>query len=265
MSGHPPSSPARILVVDDEEGVRAGLCWSLRLSGYQVDEASSGPQALASLLQNTFDLILLDIRMPSMDGVELMARVRQQQPDLAIVVLTGHATVDSAVAAVKAGASDYLLKPVSIQDLQAAVSKALQARADLLRRQQVVDLVSRAASVLKPVEPPPAEASATVLEAGGITLDVARRLARVAGEAPRAVELTEAETAILQELMRYPDQVRTCRRLVYAAWGYDLSEAQAAGTVRTHIFRLRRKLEIDASSPQLIKTVRGGGYFLSRP
>lgn len=265
-----PTEPqARILVVDDEDRVREGLCWSLRVTGYQVDEASSGLQALGLLHRSAFDLMLLDMNMPAMDGVEVMERARRVQPDLAIIVLTGHATLDSAIAAVKWGASDYLLKPVGIQSLQAAVGKALIERADLLRQKQVMALMGQVTAVLHPtgasaVEPAPPVESVSVLRVGSLALDLGRRIASVDGPDSRSAELTEAEAAILQELMRRPEQVRTCRQLVYSAWGYDVSEAEAAGAVRSHLFRLRKKIEIDSQNPQFIKTVRGGGYFLAK-
>ncbi len=264
-----PTANAHILVVDDEDSVREGLCWSLRLSGYQVDEAVAGAQALAILRsaqdgRGVFDLMLVDMNMPGMGGVQVMEQARRRQPDLAIIVLTGHATLDSAIAAVKAGASDYLLKPVSISTLQAAVSRALAARAESLRQQRVVALMNQVADVLRPAAeaPPTAGEPAQMLRVGALTLDVEKRVATVDDSPPRSPELTEAEAAILQELMRHPDQVRTCRQLVWATWGYDASEAEAAGTVRSHIFRLRKKIEVDPAHPEFVKTVRGGGYFL---
>lgn len=265
-SAHP---QARILVVDDEDRVREGLCWSLRVAGYQVDEAAAGVQALALLGRGAFDLLLLDMNMPAMDGVEVMERARRVQNDLAIIVLTGHATLDSAIAAVKWGAGDYLLKPVGIQALQAAVSKALAERAELQRQQQVMALMNQVAAVLqpadaRPVDPAGAQDASSLLRVGALALNVAKRTVTIDAPEPRTAELTEAEATILQELMRHPDQVRTCRQLVYAAWGYDMSEAEAAGTVRSHLFRLRKKIELDSANPQYIKTVRGGGYFLTK-
>lgn len=260
---------AHILVVDDEDSVREGLCWSLRLSGYRVDEAAAGAQALAMLTNishDVFDLMLLDMNMPAMGGVEVMEQVRRRQPDLAIIVLTGHATLDSAIAAVKTGASDYLLKPVSIPTLQAAVSRALNARAERLRQQRVVELMSEVADVLHPQETMRAveEPASQLLRLGALSLDVDKRLVVVNGPAPVTAELTEAETAILQDLIRHADQVRSCRQLVRSAWGYDTTEIEAAGMVRSHIFRLRKKLEADPANPKYVKTVRGGGYFLAR-
>ena len=266
----PPSThpEARILVVDDEDRVREGLCWSLRVSGYTVDEALSGAQALALLGRGAFDLMLLDMNMPAMDGVEVMERARRVQPDLAIIVLTGHATLDSAIAAVKWGAGDYLLKPVGVQGLQAAVGRVLAERADLLRQRRVVALMSQVAEVLRPEEhatiAPAASEPDDLLRVGALTLDMAKRIASIDGPQPHTAELTEAESVILADLMRHPDQVRTCRQLVHAAWGYDMSEAEAAGTVRSHLFRLRKKIELDSGNPQFVKTVRGGGYFLAK-
>lgn len=267
-----PAANAHILVVDDEDSVRDGLCWSLQLSGYQVEEAAAGPQALAILSGTTkhhcgvFDVMLLDMNMPGMGGVEVMEQAKLRQPDLAIIILTGHATLESAIAAVKAGASDYLLKPVSIPTLLAAVNRALIARAESVRQQRLVELMNQAADMLRPpaVAPPAGGEPATGLRCGTLTLSLEKRLISVDGARPGAAELTEAEAAILQELMRHPDQVRTCRQLVKAAWGYDTSEVEAAGMVRSHVFRLRKKIEVDPASPRFVKTVRGGGYFLAK-
>lgn len=257
-------STARILVVDDEDRVREGLGWSLGMTGYQVESASSGPAALALLARGGFDLLLLDIAMPGMDGVEVMERARHLQPDLAVIVLTGHARLDSAIAAVKWGASDYLLKPVSIQNLQAAVGQALAARTEDLQRQQAVNLINQAAALLHPpVETVDRGEETPHLCAGDIALDVSKRLVEIRGEPLRRMELTEAETALLQELMRHPGQVRTCRQLVQAIWGYDVSEVEAAALVRSHIFRLRKKLDSDGDEQRIV-TVRGGGYFLAQ-
>ena len=255
-------STAHILVVDDEDRVREGLVWSLCMTGYQVESAASGFQALALLAKGGFDLLLLDIAMPGMDGVEVMEQARRLQPDLAVIVLTGHARLDSAIAAVKWGASDYLLKPVSIQNLQAAVGQALAARTEDLHRQRAVELINQAAALLHPpVKAADGGEEMPHLRAGDLALDVSKRLVEIGGEPLRRMELTEAETAILQELMRHPGQVRTCRQLVQAVWGYDVSEMEAAGLVRSHIFRLRKKLASDGDD-QRIATVRGGGYFL---
>ncbi|HEC35279.1 MAG TPA: response regulator, partial [Anaerolineae bacterium] len=118
------TAQARVLVVDDERRLRSALVSSLSLLGYQVDQAASGQQALEMLRQRSYDLMLLDIRMPGMDGIEVMHRVRQVCPGLVIIVLTGHASLESAITAVKCDAADYLLKPIGLSALADAVANA---------------------------------------------------------------------------------------------------------------------------------------------
>ncbi len=130
----PPVPGALVLVVDDEPNVCSALTRSLTLSGYRADAASSGHQALGLLQRTPYDLMLLDLRMPGMDGVEVMQRAREVRPDLLIIVLTGHATLESAITAVESHATDYLLKPVSLHDVATAVATALLQRAKVLRR-----------------------------------------------------------------------------------------------------------------------------------
>jgi DNA-binding response OmpR family regulator len=260
---------ARLLVVDDEVNLRAGLRDLLSLMGYQVDEAASGHKALELLESRLYDLMVLDIRMPGMDGVEVMHRARQMHPDLSIIVLTAHASLESAIAAVKSDAADYMLKPFNVEDLAATISQALQERAERLRRKQLLNLIGTALDTLgqpegsaapPPVPPTPPE---RFLHVGPLTLDRQKRLAMMQGEPPRTVELTEGEAAILAVLMEHPNRVLSCSELVYAAMGYDVDEREAQNQVRLYIFRLRHKIETDPGQPRLIRTLRGRGYFFS--
>jgi DNA-binding response OmpR family regulator len=268
----PADRPAHLLVVDDEAHIREGLKWALTLAGYYVKEADSGNAALELLAAEPFDLIILDMAMPGLDGVETMRRARQICPDLLIVILTGHATLESAIAAVKADATDYLLKPASIHDVQKVVANALHGRAGRLRQRQLVELIGQAVDEIRQQEPaqqPPVakpasretEAPRTLWQAGSLTLDCSRRVAVVAGDPPRTVELSAGEEGVLRCLLQHPGQVRSCRQIVYAGWGYDLSEPEAASMVRSYIHRLRLKLEQDPNEPCRIRTVRGGGYY----
>ena len=152
MTPPSPTPPARLLVVDDEAHIRNGLGWSLRLNGYDVEEAASGSEALARLYHGVYDLMILDMNMPGLDGIEVMQRAHQHAPTLAIVVLTGHATLESAIAAVKAAAADYLLKPVSMHDLAAVVARALAARAEQRQQRHVMDLMSQVVDALRKPE-----------------------------------------------------------------------------------------------------------------
>jgi DNA-binding response OmpR family regulator len=271
--------PARLLIVDDEHNLRIALGDLLRLHGYQVDEAASGTEALARLERASYDLMLLDMVMPGMHGIEVMKRARQLQPDLSIIVLTANATVDSAIAAVKSDVTDYMLKPCSPNDLYAAVARALQERARQQRRQRMLELVGEAMNILRDgdeSEPAvatssPAATSSTVvagpvnddqLRVGPLTLDRAKRLVTLEADPAHPVELTEGEVSVLETLMRQPDQVLSVKQLANSALGYQgLDKWTVESVVRSCVFRLRQKIQPSTDSPQLICTVRGRGYF----
>jgi DNA-binding response OmpR family regulator len=276
---------ARLLIVDDEARLRTALRELLKLRGYHVGEAGSGPEALELLRHTSYDLMVLDMNMPKMDGVEAMRRARQVQPDLLIVVLTAHASLDSAIAAVRASAADYLLKPFEIEDLDAVISKALQERAQQMQRQKLLNVIGSALDELResaeapqppeavPLELAPPEAlelsPKRVLHCAPLILDLQKRTVLVEEDPPRTVELTESEASMLATLMQHPDQVLPYVQLAQAAVnsesddGYALDEWDAKSIVRPCIHRLRRKIETAPEQPSLICTVRGRGYFYS--
>jgi DNA-binding response OmpR family regulator len=237
----------RILFIDDDVQVRRTLARLLGLLGYHVDEASSGLQALQLLECGSYDVAVLDIRMPGMDGVEVMHRARQICPDMAIIFLTGHATVESAVEAVRSHAVDYLLKPVSNRELAAAVARALQQRP-------------------KSEQPQVPATSEQFMEVGIVTLDRKRQMAIVAGGDDVdgfSVKLTGSETALLACLMQRPGSAISCRELAWDALDYDVSDEEASAIIRPHISRLRKKIESDPNQPRLILTIRGKCYLFS--
>lgn len=239
---------ARVLVVDDEAGIRSTLGRFLGLLGYHVDQAANGDQALQMLRRSRYDVAVLDIRMPGMDGVELMHRAREIVPALAVVLLTGHATVDSAIAALKARATDYLRKPVALDDIASAVARALEAG--------------------RPGTRPKASASSDrFLRVGPVTVDQQEHVAIVHSEdatGDRSAKLTPSETALLTKLMEYGGRPISCRRLARLALGYDdVLGFEAQTIVSPHICRLRSKIRQGPSSPPMIRTVRGRGYVFS--
>jgi len=266
----PPISGARMLIVDDEPEVRSTLVRSLGLLGYQADEAGSGHQALEMLEGTPYAVMVLDMRMPGMDGVQVMQRARQIHPDLIIIVLTAHAELDSAIAAVKSGAVDYLRKPASAYGIAAAAAQALRRRAESLHHQHLLQVMSQAMDELRGVkaskQPLLTHNLERFLRAGPITLDLEKRLAFVAGSGGAGgsnVELTASEATLLAYMMQRPDTVLSCHELAQNALGYDVSGEEARSIVRPHIFRLRRKLETDPQEPRLIRTVQGRGYLFT--
>jgi DNA-binding response OmpR family regulator len=244
----------RVLVVDDEIYVRMALRYSLVMRGYEADDAASGPQALEMLSQRRYDLMVVDIRMPGMDGVEVMRRAREACPDLQIIVLTGYASLDSAIAAVRCHAADYLIKPASLHQVADAVARALRQRPG--------------ARALAPIAPErEAEEEVTVLQVGPVILDRSLRTVTVEREGSRELRarLSPTETAILFSLMRRAGEVVDCQTLVREALGYEASLAEARELIRPHICRLRRKVERDSRSPRWIHTMTGQGYLFATP
>lgn len=240
------TNPARVLVVDDEAPVRVALTRYLNLLGYRAAAATSGYQAMEMLECTPYDAMVLDIRMPGMDGIEVLQQARQRYPDLCIILLTGYASLESAIAAVRSHADDYLLKPASARGIIRSITRALGERAQ--------------------ESPSSFMTSDRFLRAGLLTLDRERHRVAVVGsgdEGNVTVQLTNSQSALLEHLMQHPDTVLSCRELAQEALGYDVSEDEAQKIVRPHICRLRQKIEPDPGWPRLIRTVPGEGYRLA--
>jgi DNA-binding response OmpR family regulator len=240
-----PILPARILVVDDEAMPRMTITRALNLLGYKADEAASGAEALSKLAARFYDLMLLDLRMPGMDGVEVMRQANKLCSDTLVIILTAHATLESAIVAVRLGAADYLLKPYSLRDTEAAIARALE------KHRHAREAPSA------PVE--------RFFQCGPVTLDIEKRLAIVSRPDGRVLqaELTGNEAALLMYLMQSPGAIYSCRDLARIPLGYEVSEREAEDIVRPHISRLRNKVETDPAHPALIRTIRGRGYLFA--
>jgi DNA-binding response OmpR family regulator len=265
-----PIPRARVLVVDDEAHVRSALVRSLSLKGYRVNGAVSGYQALEMLGRTPYNVMVLDMRMPGMDGIEVMQRACQMCPDLAIVVLTGHATLETAISAVKSHAADYLLKPASVHDVATAVARALQRRADKRHRHHLLQVMGQALDELSRIEASgetsPTPTPERFLRAGPVTLDREKRLVFVArgdDAGGSNAELTVSQALLLDYLMQHSNTILSCRELARFALGFDVGEQAAQSIVRPHISRLRKKIEPDPAHPRLIRTVSGKGYLFA--
>src|SRR5512144_3072189 len=149
-----------ILVVDDELAMREGLREILELEGFQVSLADSGEAALDVLEQAPIDLMLLDLKMKGMDGLETIEAAKRLSPETVIVMLTAHGTLESAIGALRYGAFDYLLKPAAVGDIVASVQRGLAHRAQMMRQRDLVGLMQRAITELQPAPSTPASKSA---------------------------------------------------------------------------------------------------------
>ncbi len=256
-----------ILVVDDEANIRAPLVRLFRLHGYQAEGVESGLAALAALEREACDLMVVDLNLPGMDGIEVIRLARKLAPDLQVIVLTGHATLDSAIAALKLNAVDYIQKPASLEAIATVVRRSLQARADEMQRRLLLQMIGNAVDVLRkqevPSEPATAEPAPGEARQPHLTLDSDRRRLVLPDDPERVVELTDGELAVLEALMDRPEQILACREIVRLAWDYEVEEWEAQSIVRPHIFRLRHKMEADPDRPRWIKTVRGRGYLFT--
>lgn len=218
----------RILVVDDEANARSALAELLREEGYAVETAADGFKALPKLEEFGPDLLLTDLKMPGMDGMELMKRAWESDPERVVVVMTAYGSVDTAVAAMRQGAADYLTKPVDLDEVTARV-RAVTRRAQLAQ-----------------------SGGASVLTHGALKLQPARRSATWKG---KVVPLTNREFWLLETLVRKKGQILSRERLEEALYGWG--DEVDSNAVEVYIHHLRRKFD-----PALIKTVRGLGYHL---
>jgi DNA-binding response OmpR family regulator len=258
----------RLLVVDDEKAMRVSLSEMFGLRGAHVTTAADGREAVELLNQHDFDLMLLDLKMPGMSGIQVLEVAQKVRPATVVILLTAHATLDSAISAMRRGAYDYLLKPCEPRALIAGVERGLARRAEFMRRQNLVGLMEQTVSALKVDHPAGSTARATpappaadgFLRAGTLTIDLKKRQTFVGDQ---ALTLSPAEYTVLSYFMRNPDRAISCAELVRECLGYEATEHEARPVIRVHVHRLRQKIEADANSPTKLVTVRAAGYMLA--
>jgi two-component system KDP operon response regulator KdpE len=221
----------RVLIADDEPAMRRGICTSLAARGYLVDEARNGEEALLAVRDRPADLVLLDMNMPGMGGIEACRRIRSGYPAVGIVMVTVRDTEDDTVAALEAGADDYVTKPFRVRELLARI-------AALVRR-------SRADPPLGP----------EVLRAGKLELDIVHRVLHKAGE---EIRLSPIEFSLLRYLMENQDVPIDHSKLLRNIWGPEYGHELEY--LRTYIRLLRRKVEDDPARPEYILTEPWLGY-----
>ncbi len=223
-------SPLRILIVDDEPPIRRFLRTALAAQDYRVEEAGDGETALDFLKRNVVDLIILDLGLPGLDGLDVVRRVRSQGSSTPIIILSSRDDEKGKVAALDLGADDYVSKPFGVEELSARIRAAMRHRL-----QQ--------------------EGEKPLFHSGDLAMDLVRRIVKVRGE---EVKLTPREYDLLRVLVSHAGKVLTHKFILKEVWGGE-SDVQY---LRIYIRTLRQKLEADPDQPSLILTEQGVGYRL---
>jgi DNA-binding response OmpR family regulator len=224
-----------LLVVEDDSAIRRGLVDALRYGGYQVHEAVDGREGLDMALPGGFDLILLDILMPRMDGLQVLEHLRRAHPSLPVIFLTARGQENDRVRGLKCGADDYVVKPFSVSELLARVEAVLRRSAE------------RPSGIAK-------------LGISGRTIDFERR--EITHADGRRESLSERESGVLAYLAANRGRAVSREELLQRVWGFD-PRGVATRTVDMTVARLRVQLRDDPDDPKVIQTVRGKGYMLA--
>jgi two-component system OmpR family response regulator len=281
------ATQARILIVDDEAGIRFSLEETLARDGYQVATAENGEAALACVAAQPTDLVLIDLRLPGMSGMEVLAALRQQSPDTVVIVLTAHASLETAVEALRQGAHDYLFKPCKTVELRESVRRGLLSRRQKLQQRELLQQLEQHLSsslqnlratlteppaaadaprpvvgeVAAPADAGPAEEGGRFLQQGELIVDLTRHVITLAGQ---LLELSPTEFNLLAYLASEAPRVVSPQELVREVQGYQSETWEASETVRYHVYRLRQKIKEATRHADIIRTVRGVGYTISK-
>lgn len=273
---------AFVLVVDDEGANRYSVSKTLQRVGYVVSDASSGEEALDKISEQEYDVVLTDIRMEGIDGVELLRRIKDNSPDAIVILMTGYASLGTAVEALRLGAHDYLIKPSSNQDIRQSVARGVERARNLKRRRRLLETIkndvfeltradieaANAALDTSPPENTPEEnfrqmmsdANGNSMKLGPLTVYPGRYQIAVDD---KPIDLTPTEFDLLLYLAAHRGRVVPCHELVREVRGYTVDETEAREVIRPHVSNLRRKLKTAGQNTDLIVNVRGIGYRLS--
>ena len=227
--------PQSILTIEDDHAIRRGIVDSLAFSGYQTLQADNGDDGLKMAVGNDYDLLLLDLALPGVPGLEILAKVRATRPTLPVIILTAKGTEEDRVAGLKMGADDYVVKPFSVKELLARVE-----------------------AVLRRVPGRPSDVDGVDISGGRI--DFARREILIEN-GPRH-ELSEREAELLRYLVQNSERAVSRDEILSNVWRINPSGVSTR-TIDMHVARLREKLGDDSHEPKILLTVRGKGYMFS--
>lgn len=253
---------ARILIVEDNVDTSWLLARTCQVAGYETTQVITGREALEELGNRAYHVVLLDLKLPDMNGIEVLKEINDRYPDLYVIILTASPSFDSAVAALRLGATDYIEKPAVARDVLTAIRNALAKRTNT--HQRLVELLGIGDQMIGPENARPhatSEGQENRFEtrAGNIIFEPEKQRVLINS---RTVSLTQGETEVLGILLQHLDRPLSPQEIAVAAWGETLEAVNAESIIRPHIYRLRQKLESEPSSPRIISTVRGKGYVI---
>lgn len=268
-----------ILVVDDEGAIRYSVSKTLERVGYQVLTASSGEEALELMDQQDFDVVLTDIRMPGISGVDLLASIKEQSADIVVILMTGYASLGTAVESLRLGAHDYLIKPSSSEDIRESVRRGIERSVNLKRRRELLATIRSNVNELSvtpiAIHPDmaggnmmrdgrnyasPVKVTPSTMKLGTLTIYPGRYQISVEDT---LIDLTPTEFDLLLYLAAHRGRVVPCSELVREVRGYGVDEREAREVIRPHVSNLRRKLKNVGQDPDILVNVRGIGYRLN--
>lgn len=264
-------SPANtILIVDDEANLRRSLSLILQKAGYSVTCAANGGEAIQYLQSGAYDLAFLDLKMPDTNGMELLPEIRNMYPDMPVLILTAHATLESAIEAVRKGARDYLIKPIDPPVILSRVDEILAEQRQPKRRREIVSHIQELLAELRQIDgqdPGSTGILMTVsstdptrfLQRGPLTLDLHARHIKM-GE--QFIQLSPTAFDYLVTLLRHSPNPVSYETLVMESQGYKTTLNEARDLARWRIHELRKALEPSPAQPRYIITERGVGYRL---
>jgi DNA-binding response OmpR family regulator len=252
---------ARILVVEDDLDTRVMLVHRLQHAGHRVSQAANGKEALEILERETFDVVLTDIVMGTITGIDVLRAARSKPNHPEVIILTGHGTLDTAIEALRAGAYDYLLKPCNDETMMRCVEHAIQHHASEQQLQQAAQtiyaVVAGGSRVATEADQGMYAATGQNIHIGKLSVGRSRKEVFLAG---RALHITPIEHTLLRYLAERAGQVCHSRDIVLATHGFEVNESEAQSLLRTHIRNLRRKL-----GPGYLVNDPGVGYTLVDP
>jgi len=255
----------RLLLVDDEQTIRHSLGEILTLEGYEVVSAENGETAVEHIKNQSFDLVLLDLKMPGLSGLDVLRYINAAAPDTKVILLTAHGSLESAIEALRQGAHDYILKPATSHTILRSLEQALSKRTELQHRRLLVEQLDTSIQRLKDVEKMEVKASVDqqmAIIGDDVVLDIPRR---EIWRGNRKVSLTPAEGKLMKTFLENRSRVLSHRELVFLVQGYETTEKEAPEVLRPLVSRLRRKLSVFEGGENWIVNVRGTGYLFEYP